>query len=107
MEPPAGLDQIEQVFTGFISAAVFLAFVASLVMLIMAGIKYLTSGGEPKAVQTAHQTATWALLGILFFAIAWLLLKLIQGFTGIPVTVFDIKILCGIPGDLLKFCKTP
>lgn len=105
MTPPAGLDQIEQVFTQFISAAVFLAFTASLIMLIITGIKYLTSGGEPKAVQAAHQTATWALLGILFFAIAWLLLLLIQTFTGVEVTTFNIKALCGIPGgDPLKFC---
>lgn len=104
MTPPAGLDQIEQVFTQFISAAVFLAFVASLVMLIITGIKYLTSGGEPKAVQAAHQTATWALLGILFFAIAWLLLQLVESFTGIPVTIFDIKALCGIPDNPFKFC---
>lgn len=102
MTPPAGLDQFEQVFTGFISAVVYLAFTASLVMLIITGIKYLTSGGEPKAVQAAHQTATWALLGIFFFAIAWLILQLIESFTGIKVTVFDIKALCG--GTGLPFC---
>ncbi|OGE25327.1 hypothetical protein A3C26_00670 [Candidatus Daviesbacteria bacterium RIFCSPHIGHO2_02_FULL_39_12] len=107
MTPPAGLDQFEQVFTGFISAVVYLAFIASLVMLIMTGIKYLTSGGEPKAVQAAHQTATWALLGILFFAIAWLLLRLVESFTGIPVTVFDIKVLCVGPTSALDFCKSP
>ncbi|MBI2018222.1 hypothetical protein HYS96_00810 [Candidatus Daviesbacteria bacterium] len=99
----AGLDQIEQVFTSVISVMVGLGFVALLVLLVLAGFKYLTSGGEQKAVQQAHLTVTWALLGILFMAIAWLLLQLIENFTGIKVTTFDIKSLCEVGGK--QFCK--
>ncbi len=105
--PAAGLKEIEDVFKNVISVIVGLGFIAMLVMLIMAGIKYLTSGGEPKAIQAAHNTVTWALLGVVFMAIAWLILQLIRAFTGIDVTIFDIKALCGIPGDLLKFCTKP
>lgn len=100
---PAGLDQFEAIVGNLVSVIVGLGFIATLVMLIMAGFKYLTSGGEPKAIQAAHQTATWALLGILFMAIAWLLLQLIHAFTGIDVTIFNIKTLCG--GTGLPFCK--
>lgn len=91
----AGLQQIEDVFKNVISVVVGLGFVAMLVMIVMAGIKYLTSGGEPKALEAAHQTLTWALLGIFFMAIAWLILQLIRAFTGIDVTIFNFKILCG------------
>ncbi len=86
----AGLKQIEDVFTNVISVVVALGFIALLVMLITAGFKYLTSGGEPKAIQAAHQTVSWALLGILFMAIAWLVLQLIHVFTGIDVTKFKV-----------------
>lgn len=102
---PAGLTEIEQVFKNIISVVVGLAFIATLVVLIWAGFKYLTSGGEPKAVQAAHHTVTWALLGIFFLAIAWLILQLIENFTGIKVTVFDIKTLCTIGGT--DFCSPP
>lgn len=102
---PAGLAEIEKVVSSTISAAVGLAFVASLVFLIWAGFKYLTSGGEPKAIASAHQTATWALLGILFLAISWLILQLIQAFTGVPVTIFDIRSLCTIAPGGTDFCK--
>lgn len=90
---PAGLTQFEEVFTSVISVVVGLGFIVLLIMLILAGFKYLTSGGEPKAVTAAHQTVTWALLGILFMAIAWLVLLLIRAFTGIDVTKFNIKVL--------------
>lgn len=97
---PAGLTQIEQIFTNLISVVVGLGFVALLVLLIWAGFRYLTSGGEPKIIQETHQTVTWALLGIVFLALAWLILQLIGVITGIPVTIFDIKTLC----DGGKFC---
>lgn len=94
--PPAGLDQFEALVANVISVIVGLGFIAMLVMVVLAGIKYLTSAGEPKAVQSAHYTLTWALLGILFFALAWIILQLIEGFTGITVTTFNIKTLCDV-----------
>lgn len=97
---PAGLQQIEDIFSNFISIIVGVGFIALIVMMVMAGIQYLTSGGEQKQIQQAHQTVTWALLGILFMAIGWLVLRLVETFTGVPVTVFDLKALCG--GG--KFC---
>lgn len=102
---PAGLNEIEQIVGNVISVVVGMGFIAMLVLLIWAGFKYITSGGEPKAIQAAHQTITWALLGILFMAITWLILQLIFTFTGINVTVFDIKALCKFGDDPLKFCQ--
>lgn len=90
--PPAGIDQIEKVFSSVVSAMVGLGFIVLLVMVLTAGFKYLMSGGEPKAIQQAHQTALWAVLGIVFMALAWLVLQLIKVFTGIDVTVFSVKI---------------
>src|SRR3989344_2623111 len=88
----AGLTQIEAVFSRVISLFVGLAFVALFVVLVLAGIKFLTSGGDPKALQAARNTVTWALLGILFLVIAWLVLQLIAAFTGIEgLKTFDVK----------------
>lgn len=101
----AGLNQIEDIVANIISLVVGIGFITALILLIWAGLKYLTSGGEPKAVQSAHSVTTWALLGIVFMAIAWLILQLVAGFTGLEkITVFDIKILCGDKNDPLKFC---
>lgn len=93
--PAAGLTQIEEVFRNVIKISVGGAFIALFVVLVWAGIKFLTSGGEPKALESARDAVTWALLGILFLALAWLILKLIAAFTGIPdLTSFNIKVLC-------------
>lgn len=106
--PPAGLDEIEGIIANVISVIVGLGFIAMLVLIITAGFKYLTSGGEPKAIQSAHYTLSWALLGLVFFAVAWVILILISAFTGIStLTIFNIKTLCSIAGDsdLGRFCR--
>lgn len=87
----AGPQQIEELFANIISAAVGLGFIALFVMLIVAGVKYLTSGGDQKAVASAHQTATWAIMGVLLLAVSWITLQLVEQFTGVPVTIFNIK----------------
>lgn len=102
---PAGLTEIEQVFKSIISVVAGLGFMTTLVVLVLAGFKYLTSGGEPKAVQAAHQTVVWALLGILLMAIAWLILLLVKNFTGIEVTVLDIRSLCTLTPGGTDFCS--
>lgn len=103
---PAGLTEIEGVIGNIISVVVGLGFVAMLVLLIWSGFKFLTSGGEPKALQSARQATTWALLGLTFMIVAWLILQLIETFTGVKVTVFNIKTLCVDPNDATKwFCK--
>lgn len=95
---PAGIPLLEYTFARVVCVTVPLGYIALLVVLVIAGLKYLTSGGEAKAVQAAHQTVTWGLLGVLFLAIAWLILQLIQTFTGVEVTKFTVSSLPGVQG---------
>lgn len=98
---PPGLNELENLFGKIINVSVALAFVILVVILVWAGIKYLTSGGDQKALQSASLTVTWAFLGMLFLVIAWLVLQLIAEFTGLQqLKIFDLKTLCiaGIPG---------
>lgn len=102
---PAGLTEIESMVGNVVSLIVGLAFVAMMVLILMAGFKYLISGGEPKALQSAHHTLVWALIGIGFIAMAWLLLLILSAFTGINLTIFNIKALCINPSDIANpFC---
>jgi hypothetical protein len=59
-------------------------------MLIVGGIKYTTSGGDPKSVESAKKTLTYAILGMVLVASAYLILRLIGEFTGADVTNFVI-----------------
>ena len=87
---PAGIVQLQALVLRLINVSVGIAFIAVTVMLVFGGIKFITSGGDAKALGSAGQTITWALLGILFLVLAWLVLKLTEAFTGVKVTDFCV-----------------
>ncbi|MDO8429370.1 MAG: pilin [Candidatus Daviesbacteria bacterium] len=91
--PPAnapGIAEIHNLVNKFIDLSVPFAFVALVIMFIVGGIKYMMSAGDPKNTQTARSTITYAVLGVTLLAVVWLVLKLIEAFTGVS--------------DLTKFC---
>lgn len=97
---PAGVLQLQELIRRVINISVGLAFMIVAVMLVVAGIKYLVSGGESKMLGSAAGTVTWALLGALFLALAWIILLLVKALTGVDVTNFCI----GFPG-VIPACK--
>lgn len=81
---------LEVIFANILTIAVSLAVLALFVMLIMGGFKYLTSAGDPKAAGSARQTMTYAIAGIVLMALAYLIFRLIETFTGVTITIFHI-----------------
>jgi hypothetical protein len=84
------LQYLECIFGNAISYLLVIAGFVFLAMLISGGFKYLTSGGDPKAVAGAQTTLTYAVFGMLVAILAYLMLVLIQTLTGANVTNFVI-----------------
>lgn len=82
----AGVTQFQDTIARLISIASGLAIMAITVMFVYAGIKFITSSGDQKNIQAAQQTATWAVLGAVFLVMSWIVLLIIQTFTGVNVT---------------------
>jgi hypothetical protein len=94
-DSPASLSDLEVLFQRVISIALGLGGIVLFVMLVVGGFKYLTSGGDPKAVESAQKTLTSAILGLVLLLSAYLILKLIGNFTGIDLTTFRVSINSG------------
>ena len=62
---------------------------AALFMIIIAGIRIMTAGNDPKALDSAWKTLAWAVIGIILLAGAWFIIVAIQKFTGANVTEFS------------------
>lgn len=87
----ATIQGFECIFRNILGIATTLAGIAFFVMLLIGGFKYMTSGGDPKASEQAKGTITSALLGIILLILAWLILKFISQFAGLPnITIFKI-----------------
>jgi hypothetical protein len=82
----------EVIFRNILNIAVELAVVVLFIFLVIGGFKFITSGGDPKATESAKNTLTYAILGLVLLIGIWLILNFIEYFTGIEVTVFKIGI---------------
>jgi hypothetical protein len=76
------LRGLEDIFGSFISIAIPAGGIILFIMLLIGGLKYLTSGSSPDKVETAKKTITYAILGIVLLAMAFLILRIIAVFTG-------------------------
>jgi hypothetical protein len=75
------------VMTIAIPAIGFIAFV----ILIVAGFRFLLSGGNSKGKETARNSVTYAVIGLVVALSAFIILNLISAFTGIDsITEFVI-----------------
>jgi hypothetical protein len=90
--PPAQAKDFEKLITNILNSATSLAIIAVFVMLLYGGFKYLTAGGDPKAMDSGKNTITYALIGLVLMFGAWFILRLITAFTGVEVGKFSIPL---------------
>lgn len=82
-EQVATLKCIPAVFENLITAAVVFAGVVAVIFIIVAGYKYLTSGGDPKKLEGAQKTLTFAIIGLFLIVFSFLIINLISYVTGV------------------------
>lgn len=77
------LKGLEVVFSNVISVVLALGGIVLFIMLIYGGFKYLTAGGDPKALEGAKGTLSHAILGLVVLVLAFIILKVIAEVTGV------------------------
>ena len=89
-QEPAKISAVVGVIENIIKLLAPIAAIAFLVMLIVGGFQFVTSGGDPKAAAGARNTLTYAVIGIILVVASWLILVLIGNITGADVTTVRI-----------------
>lgn len=77
-------------FGNIIIALVQISGVALFIMFIVAGYNFLMSGGNPKQLEKAKNTLTYAIIGVIIIVSGYLILLIIRQLTGVDVTRFEI-----------------
>jgi len=84
---------------GVISGLVRLILVAVVliffVILVLGGIRWISSRGDKAEVENARNQITHALIGLAIIFVAWAILKLIETMFGINILNLDIPTLTG------------
>ena len=76
------LQDLEIVFGDIVRMILGFAGITLFIMLLVGGFKYITAGGDPKGVEGAKKTLTYAIGGIIVIALSYLILVLISTITG-------------------------
>lgn len=87
--PPAGRFQsIGQLASDIILILTSLVGIISLIFIIIAGIKIVTASGDPKKLQSAGATITYAIIGLAVAILAFVILQVVQYFlrSSVPIT---------------------
>ena len=81
-ENVATIRGFEGLFQNLIGALLGLGGILVFIMLLTGGFKYITSGGDPKKLESAKNTLTYAIGGVVAVALSYLVLRFIGVFTG-------------------------
>ena len=88
----SGLNSItiENLISALIIIILVIAALIFLFMLILGGIKYITSGGDKGQTESARSQITAALIGLVIVFAAWAIINLVSAFFGIDILSLNI-----------------
>jgi len=81
---------IPNLVSGIIKLILVIAALVSFIVLVIGGIKWILSAGDKAATESARNTITAALVGLLIVFGAWAIVRLIEAFFGINILTLEI-----------------
>lgn len=91
-EGVARLTCIWVVLENVINASLVLAAVIAVFLIVYSGVQYVTSSGDKEKVDNARKRLTYAIIGLIFIFLSFLIINFISQFTGV-----DVEQLTGPP----------
>lgn len=79
----ATLACIPIVIKNIVEAALVFSGVVALILIIWAGIKFITSKGDPNAVDAAKKTLTYAVIGLIVIFLSFFIVQFVSKITGV------------------------
>jgi hypothetical protein len=70
---------LESVFRVIASTLIFFAGAIAVIMIIVGGLKYITSNGDPKAVEGAKNTILYSVIGLIVAILAYTVVNFVLG----------------------------
>jgi Type IV secretion system pilin len=74
-----GAGNITPVIKAAIQILTLIAGIAAVIMIIVAGLKFITSGGDASAVSSAKNSLVYALVGVVVVALAQFIVHFVLG----------------------------
>lgn len=91
VEGVATLRCIPVLFNNIIAGLLTFVGITAAFLFVFAGIKFITSGGDPKKVEGAKKTMTWAVAGLAVVLLSFAIINIVAYTTGTQDCITDIK----------------
>lgn len=82
-ETVATLQGLQCLIANVLSVFITMVGLAGFVMMIVAGLNWMLSGGDPQKIEKSKKTLTFAVIGIVLALSSFIIINLISSFTGI------------------------
>lgn len=82
---PPSFACLPSVVKNIIDGLLFFSGTVAMVFIVFAGIKYLLSRGDPKQIEGAKHTLTYAIIGLIVVLSVFLILHFLEYITGVPL----------------------
>jgi hypothetical protein len=92
MDDVATIGHLEGIVKNLLGYILGFAGIVLFILLLVGGFKFITSGGDPKAVEGAKKTITSAIAGLAVILVSYLIIVLISNITGVDLTNFNLMI---------------
>ena len=79
------IQNIVRVIQSAIRFILLIAFILAFIFLIIGGIRWITAGGDEKAVAGARGMITGALIGLVIVLVAYALIRTVEIFFGVNI----------------------
>ncbi|MBI2314687.1 hypothetical protein HYU93_01340 [Candidatus Daviesbacteria bacterium] len=97
---PTGAGAISQFLTNFIALLFSIAGIVLVFMFIWAAFEWITSGGDKEKIASAQKRILHAIIGILLFAVAFVIIRVLGIFTGFTFFKENIKVFRNAQGQI-------
>lgn len=91
---PNTLQDFAEVFLNILEILIPLGGLVLFVMLLFGGFNFIFSGGDPRKVEGARNTITYAIIGMVLLAAAFFILQIIASITGVE-GILNFEIFLG------------
>lgn len=76
-QPEINFVKLEGIFAGLFYGLFSLVGITSLLGIVMGSYGYMMSEGDPKQLESAKKTLSWAIIGAIIGAAAWLIVSVV------------------------------
>lgn len=88
--PPTGIPapqtgMVERVVNNAITLFMVVGLITSILVLVWAGIQWVTSGGDKQKIAAARARITWGIIGLVVILTSFLIIKAFDAFFGITL----------------------